>query len=312
MQHALPRLVVVCLAASLLNTPPARADVAVLTPSADTSLFEYNPGNNLGAMPYVPAGVTGAGGGGARARGLFKFDIAGNLPSNAIITSATLMLRVTKVGETSFAMNFHLRRALRDWGEGNKTDNIFEPGQGSAASPGEATWNERIAGTNSWGDFGGLEGTDYVSPTSVTRSIAGLGLYDFTSTGIVADAQTWLNLPGTNFGWFLMAQFESTMSTAKHFGSREGGTNAPQLILNYTVPGSNDPPAITQAQVTNDLFAFSFIAEAGRSYAVERRGSFDTNAWGALMNVGPLEVATNFVVTDSLTPTNAFYRVRRN
>ncbi len=41
MQHALSRLVVVCLAALLLNTPAARADVAVLTPSADTSLFDF-------------------------------------------------------------------------------------------------------------------------------------------------------------------------------------------------------------------------------------------------------------------------------
>src|SRR5436309_638388 len=89
---------------------------------------------------------------GARARGLFKFDIAGNLPSNAIINSATLMLRVTKVGEVSYAMNFHVRRALRNWGEGTGTGGgAGSAAQGAPAKPGEATWYARISGTNAWG-----------------------------------------------------------------------------------------------------------------------------------------------------------------
>jgi len=62
--------VIVCLA--------AQAETAVFYPVADTTLFEHEPGNNLGAETTLAAGTTaGISGAPARSRALIKFDVAG-------------------------------------------------------------------------------------------------------------------------------------------------------------------------------------------------------------------------------------------
>jgi hypothetical protein len=52
---------------------------------------------------------------------------------------------------------------------------------------------------------------------------------------MVADVQSWLNNPAGDFGWFLMAQSESTLGTARRFASDEDALGrGPVLTIDYT------------------------------------------------------------------------------
>jgi hypothetical protein len=171
-------------------------------PVADTTLFEPNKANNLGSHTNVSAGATREG---LRTRGLFRFDIAGQIPPSATVTSVSLRLTVTKVptsgGVTSV---FELRRVLQPWGEGNKTSS-----QGGVASAGEASWNDRLKGTAPWTIPGGQTGADFSSTFSATAPVSGLGNVTFDSVpGLIADVQAWVANAGTNYGWVLMSQSE--------------------------------------------------------------------------------------------------------
>jgi hypothetical protein len=195
-------------------------------------LFEPNPTHNLGGHFDVSAGTTLSG---PRARGLFRFDIAGQIPLSATVTSVSLQLTVIKVpsggGVTSA---FELRRVLEPWGEGNKTSS-----QGGAASAGEASWNDRLTGTAPWATPGGQVGADFSSTVSATAPVAGLGNVTFgSSTGLIADVQAWVANAGTNFGWVLMSQSEDQPQTARRFASREDPDHAPQLVIDYSLGAS--------------------------------------------------------------------------
>jgi len=205
------------------------AETVTNSPVADTTLFEPNPTHNLGGHFDVSAGTTLSG---PRARGLFHFDSAGQIPPSATITSVSLRLTVTRVpsggGVTSL---FELRRVLRPWGEGNKTSS-----QGGVASAGEASWNDRLTGSAPWTAPGGQVGVDFSSTVSATAPVAGFGNVTFVSgPGLVADVQAWLANSGTNFGWVLMSQSEDQLETARRFGSREDPNRAPQLVIEYSL-----------------------------------------------------------------------------
>jgi hypothetical protein len=184
------------------------SQMASLSPSADASLWEDNPGNNAGANTLLHAGVSNAG---SKRRSLIKFDIAGSIPAAAIIDSVKLILSITG-GNASNPSNYDLFASLKDWGEGTKGGNT-----GSAASAGEVTWLSNFHNTSTWAAPGGQAGTDYASSPSATANVAGRGTY--TWSGMTADVQSWLNNPPGNFGWFLITQSENVSGTARRFNS---------------------------------------------------------------------------------------------
>jgi hypothetical protein len=205
------------------------AETVTNSPVTDTTLFEPNKANNLGSHTNVSAGTTREG---LRTRGLFRFDIAGQIPPSATVTSVSLRLTVTRAptsgGVTSV---FELRRVLQPWGEGNKTSS-----QGGVASAGEASWNDRLKGTATWTIPGGQIGADFSSTVSATAPVAGLGNVTFVSSpGLIADVQAWVANAGTNFGWVLMSQSEDQDETARRFASREDLDHAPQLVIEYSL-----------------------------------------------------------------------------
>ena len=111
--------------------PRAYCGSVVVTPVADTMLIEAAPANNAGGLHWVNAGSNFAG---ERNRGLFKFDIAGNLPPQAHITSASLSLAVTGIPGDGYAVAyFDLHRVLRDWERATRTPQ--QPRPGSPAPP---------------------------------------------------------------------------------------------------------------------------------------------------------------------------------
>ncbi|HKQ40423.1 MAG TPA: hypothetical protein VJ063_20295, partial [Verrucomicrobiae bacterium] len=68
-------------------------EIVPLTPSADTTLFQSFPDNNLGGITSLAVGTTAHG---LVSRALIKFDVAGRIPPDAIVTSARLRTTIAR------------------------------------------------------------------------------------------------------------------------------------------------------------------------------------------------------------------------
>ena len=214
---------------------PAAADTAEIPAVKDNTLYESPDGSlSNGAGTRMFAGVTAQP---AFRRALIAFDVAGNLPPGATVTSVTLTLE--QVMTIAGVEPVSLHRVDQDWGEGAS----FAPGAqgaGGPAAPGDATWVHTFYDTEMWTTLGGV-----FSPTpSATRDIGGFGSYSWTSPGMVADVQVWLDNPASNFGWALLGN-ETSAVTAKTFSTREAASNNPVLVIEYEPSDGNSVPAVS-------------------------------------------------------------------
>jgi hypothetical protein len=99
--------------------------------------------------------------------------------------------------------------------------------------------------THAWTNPGAVG--DFNPTASATTSVTGPvdTPYTWTSTpALVADVQSWLNTPATNFGWLLFNTNEATIRSLKAFYSR----NATQDSSN--LPNSLDPAWRPSLEVT--------------------------------------------------------------
>ncbi len=222
------------LAVLALGVPPSSAQQAqplqlqtvTLQPTKDNTLYENTMGAvSNGAGAHFFAGLTATR---AIRRGLLAFDIAGNVPAGAQIVGAFLTLHVTRT--IAGPKNVRLHLVLSDWGEG--TSNA--PGQegiGIGATPGDATWIHTFYPSSFWATRGG----DFASTASATRPVGSEGAYTWSSLRMALDVQSWLDAPGTNFGWIVIgSEPTSGNATAKRFGSRQGPVGArPSLTIFY-------------------------------------------------------------------------------
>jgi hypothetical protein len=284
----------------------ACADLATIKPAADTTLIEVAPSNNLGRMPYVNAGTTQNF---TRNRGLFRFDLTGAIPAGSLVSNVAFSIEVVGRPTDGFTPAvFGLHRLLKPWGEGDKLGDPLHPGFGSPASPGEATWTDRFAfSTNIWTQPGGEAGSDYVAAASSEATIYSLddSPYTFASTAaLVADVQRWVDTEAENFGWILVCQTESANFTARRFGSREDAVHPPLLQIEF-VP----PPKIKNASVSGQTFTLQFTAQAGQAYEVEFQDEL-TKSWTTLTNVPAQLAPTDITVSDPISGSQRFYRLR--
>jgi len=292
----------------LFLTQPAHSDSVFVTAIADTTLIEIVPTNNMGGAWFVNAGTTEKF---TRNRALLRFDLADQIPRGATIRRVDFVIEVTGQPNNGFARSsFGLHRALKPWGEGNQVaSDPLHPGLGAPATTNEATWLDRFAfTTNRWTIPGGAFGNDYSPLVSAEEQIYGVGdsPYTFASTpALVADVQTWLDDPTTNFGWILMSQVEQTNFTARRFASREDAGRAPYLVIEYA------PPRIDLVTVTNGQFNLTFAAQANQAYTVEFRAGFSaSDNWSILTNLAAPPTATNTIVSDCIANGRRFYRLR--
>ena len=73
---------------------------------------------------------------------------------------------------------------------------------------------------------------------SVSTTVGGIGTHTLGSTeNTIADVQSWLDSPATNFGWILRGD-ESSAGDARRVDSRENLTaaNRPTLTITYSEP----------------------------------------------------------------------------
>jgi hypothetical protein len=232
---------------------------------ADTTLNERAKNNNMGGANFIAGGADGAG---ANARrGLLRFDLA-SIPADAVIESAELRLTVPS-GNTANGRDFSLYRMLVDWQEGTRSGN-----NGSAAMPGDATWNNRAHPDQPWGAPGGLAGTDFLATASATTFVGGFGNY--TWTGLADDVAAWLLEPAGNFGWMLMSDDENTSQSARRFGSRTASTNArPSLTIMYSL---SPLPGDANGDREVDLNDFNILKANFGTGTTRAEGDFNDDA----------------------------------
>ena len=209
--------------------PPVSGSTTI-EPSADNTLFEDSSRfRSNGAGDHLFVGNTNSGN---TRRALLRFDVAGAVPAGATITAVSLQMRMSRT--TGGNVTVMLHRVLADWGDG-ASDAGGPEGRGATAQAGDATWRHRFSDAQLWDSLGG----DFEAPSSGSTQVGGGGSYSWPSTdGMVADVQSWIDDPGSNFGWLLKGN-ESGIRTAKRFDSRENGTagNRPQLTIDFTAPG---------------------------------------------------------------------------
>lgn len=172
-------------------------------------------------------------------RGLLAFDVASNVPPNATIVEAELILHMSLGTQGTF--DFALHRLLSDWGEGTSDSGSggigsgAGGGMGAPATPGDATWEYSFYPDQSWGQMGG----DFATIESAITSVGGAqDHYAWGSTpGMVADVQSWADDPSTNYGWMILGIVPAGATrTAKRFDSREhpNASFHPQLVIRYS------------------------------------------------------------------------------
>jgi glucose/arabinose dehydrogenase len=230
----------------------AQADTVNLPASADNFIIDGLPNNNAGGTAWFDAGTDG---GGRVRRGLLKFNLGG-IPAGATITGAELRLTVTKTPSTGgAASNVRLYRLNAGWGEG-----VQGGFSGGTAVAGESTWAARMLDTALWTSGGAA--SDAQATISASADVAAGGTIAWSSAGMIADAQLWLDSPAQNFGWLLRSDNEGTIRSVRGFGSREDTVvgNRPVLVVDYTAPPPpNIPPTIA---ITNPVNGAVFFAPA--------------------------------------------------
>ena len=219
-------------AATPSPTVAAGAESVTIEASRDNTLYESGdaPDDQLsnGSGDSLFAGLTNAA---SARRALVWFDVASALPDGATIVGAELTLTVTRTISGAQPMRIH--RVLSDWGEAG-SDAPLNEGRGTDPEPGDATWMYAFFGTEQWETPGG----DFAPDASGEASASGEGAVAWTSDGLAADVQVWIDDPGSNFGWIVLGN-ESGGASTKRFGSRENSSAGarPTLTVHYTTGG---------------------------------------------------------------------------
>jgi hypothetical protein len=178
-------------------------------------------------------------------RALMRFDVAAAVPAGSTIQSATLDVYVEKSGPVSMATDvFALHRLVSDWGEGAS---LCVVGDGVPAEPGDATWSYSFYDSVSWATPGG----DFSPTVSVSITMPTLGPATFPSTSAtVADVQSWLDTPATNYGWILRGNESGARRARRILSSEEQDevNSGPMLRIGFTPPVLT-PPAVPALRV---------------------------------------------------------------
>lgn len=207
-----------------------RAETAIIEPTRDNTLYESEAGDvSNGAGDHFFAGRTAKG---ALRRGLVGFNNLDAIPNGATIKSVRLHLHMSRTESPESTV--HLLRLQADWGEGT-SHGADNEGQGAPAKAGDATWLHRFYDDQTWNSPGG----DFPEVTSGSLAIGNPGFYTFGSTsGMVADVQSWKDNPAGNFGWILVGAENAT--STKRFDSRSNPAEEfrPVLEVEFSATGS--------------------------------------------------------------------------
>jgi hypothetical protein len=247
----------------------------IIGASKDNSIFQNNVNNSLGGGAGIFSGSNNAA---SPRRGLLQFDVAASVPAGVKITGAQLTLYLGNAPNTN-SYNIGLHRITADWGEGTAGSSslvivIGGTGNGFAAGPDDATWNQRFFGSTAWSNPGALGDVD---PVASASAIVG-GPIDnphtwLSTAALVSDAQGWLDSPSSNFGWALINASETTNQSLKAFYSSEATQNS------SGVQNSLDPawrPTLTVRYIPEPGTALLVLVAAPLMASIAKRRLQDT------------------------------------
>ena len=158
-------------------------------------------------------------------RNFIAFDVSG-VPAGATVTGVTLSLweyGAATAGGGVASRAVELRRILRNWVEAQVTWNIYSTG-------------------NNWATAGCGHATDRVDTPSASVTLDGTaaaGFVDWSSAGLIADVQAWVDGTASNYGWLLSsptAEYQGIAGVATNdFRSSDYATagQRPQLVIEY-------------------------------------------------------------------------------
>ena len=222
-------------ACALAPSAAALAQSVTLPAAKDNTIYEEtNASQQLsnGQGSFLFVGRTGQP---RTRRALIAFDLS-SIPQNATINGVTLTLFASKAADSASG-NVSLHKVTRDWGEG-ASNASGEEGGGAPAQTGDATWLHNFFNSSTWMTSGG----DFASASSATTTVGATNrAYSWSGSGLVADVQSWLSNPTTNFGWAILGN-ENGDETANRFNSSENSSNPPVLTVTYQAPASSPSP----------------------------------------------------------------------
>jgi len=187
-----------------------------------------------------------------------------SIPSGATITSAVLRLQVDRMpfGQPS-PTQVDLHRLLKNWGE-EATDAANSPeclpfcdegGRGVQAFTNDMTSTHSFYPSSLWDTAGG----DFAASSATAQVPMPNAGVEWSSAGMVADIQAWVDGTAVNYGWLLVGDEGGPNITARRYVSSDSTTNAshfPKLIVGYftETPNCGNPSAIyvNSANVTDD------------------------------------------------------------
>jgi spore coat protein A, manganese oxidase len=208
-----------------LGAGAAHADTVLVFPTKDASIYSESTtlANGLGAGIF-----SGRTNDGFERRALLEFNVDNVVPPFSTVTAVELRLHVTQSNTGPLTVGLH--RLTADWSEGPASPG-GNGGTGFPAAMMDATWSERQFMMNQpWATPGG----DFLATPSATTDVGGIGsTFEWSSAGMVADVQAWLDNPTTNHGWILVSQTTAS-GQAKRYASREFTEAALRPVLEIT------------------------------------------------------------------------------
>jgi spore coat protein A len=210
----------------------ATGDTIVLDAFADATIYSDDDTRANGSGEFLFAGNNN---GGESRRTLVRFNVLGSIPVGSEIHSVELRLYASRGGSGPV----NLFPLLADWGEG-PSNAAGNEGAGTFAQDGDATWaftfydEQDPDESPEWSVPGG----DFLTPASASVNVLGINqFYSWSSVEMALDVESWLESPGSDFGWILVGN-ESSSSTSTRFNSRTNPDPAtrPQLIIEFTPP----------------------------------------------------------------------------
>ncbi len=258
-----------------LVVPAAHAAIITVTPSSDAMIFGTSAGADTGnASGMGPAFFAGADGSGNVKRSLLEFNLSA-IPADATITNVTLTLYLAQVagsaGSTGTVTNTKDRQLglydmLQPWTEGTSgsptSNNVGGSGQGYARVNGDVTWDYASYNSNPnlavlWNNNGtALHGGNVSTIESslldvpIGSSLVFAAPFAWSSAGMVADVQGWVDGVLPNDGWMLKSDnLETTATSFLGFYSKDGAAAVgslgltPALAITFTVP-SPEPASL--------------------------------------------------------------------
>ncbi|HRJ11158.1 MAG TPA: PQQ-dependent sugar dehydrogenase [Prosthecobacter sp.] len=215
-------------AGGIYQIVPVETVTTVLNPQLDNTIYSEDGGLS-DARGYFYAGRTGPNHGPYLRRALLSFNVE-IIPPEAALVSASLKLRLNKLGPGGSGTPMALHRLNQTWGEGT-SKNPSDVGTGAPATPGDATWSHRFHDTSTWTTPGGV-----FEAAPSAAATADVGTITFgPSAQMLADAQAWHADPAANAGWMLRGD-ETQNETVGRFDSKEVGQVFPELEIQYQLP----------------------------------------------------------------------------